>query len=109
VATPTQISTTVTFSGSQSAQAAAGETVTIVVTKPDGTTDTFTAATQADGTYSTSTTYAVAGSYSAVASAQADAQYTSWTSTPQAFTIPTTPPPPPVLTPRTGTLTVTVS
>jgi len=101
VATPTQISTTVTFNGSQSAQAAAGETVTIVVTKPDGTTDTFTATTQADGTYSASTTYAVAGSYSAVAAGPADAQFTSWQSLPSPFTL--------TLQARTGTLTAAVS
>ena len=94
---------TVTFNGTVSAQAAPGETVTIVVTKPDGSTDTFTATTVADGTYTASTTYAAAGSYSAVASGAADAKYTSWTSTPQAFTITQE------LIARTGTLTVTVS
>ena len=92
---------TVTFSGNQSAQAAAGETVTITGTKPDQTTDTWTAITLADGSYSKTASYTVAGNYSAVASAQADAQFTSWQSLPQPFTI--------TLQARTGTLTVAVS
>ncbi len=91
----------VTFAGSQSAQAAAGETVTVTVTKPDSTKDTLTATTDATGAYTVTKTYTVVGAYSAVASGAADAQYTSWTSTPQNFTI--------SLTNRTGTLTVTLA
>ena len=91
----------VTFAGTQTAQAAAGQTVTIIVTKPDATKDTLTATTDSTGAYTVTKTYTVAGAYSAVASGAADAQYTAWTSTPQAFTI--------SLTNRTGTLSVSLA
>jgi len=66
---------TIIFKGSVSAQVQAGETVTITVTKPDGTTDIFTATTMADKSWSVSKEYTVAGSYSAVAHVGEDAQY----------------------------------
>ena len=83
-----------------SAQVAAGETVTITVTKPDGT-ETLTATTLADKTYSVTKTYTVAGNYSAVAHQDADTQYSAWDAGPVTFTI--------ALTTRTGTLTVTLT
>jgi TusA-related sulfurtransferase len=91
----------VTFAGSQTAQVAAGETVTVTVTKPDATKDTLTATTDGSGNYSVTKTYTVAGSYSAIAAGAADAQYTAWTSNPFPFTI--------SLTNRTGTLIVTLA
>ena len=90
----------VIFAGSQTAQVAAGQTVTITVTKPDGTTDTLTAKTDSTGAYTVTKTYTAAGSYSAVAAGAADTQYTAWTSKPFPFTI--------SLTDRAGTLTVTL-
>lgn len=91
----------VTFSGSVSAQANAGETVTITVTKPDSTTETLTAQTLADRTYSVTKAYLVAGNYSAKAHGNEDSQYQAWDSTVASFLIP--------LSPRTGTLVVTVT
>ena len=49
--------TTVTFNGAVTAQVAAGEIVTITVTKPDATTDTLTAETLADKTFSVAKDY----------------------------------------------------
>lgn len=77
----------VTFSGTVSAQAASGETVTVTVTKPDTTKDTLNAKTDATGTYSVSQTYTVAGAYSATATVPADAQYAAATSPAVSFTI----------------------
>jgi hypothetical protein len=91
----------VTFSGTISAQAAVGETVTIIVTKPDGTKDTWTTPTNAVGAYSITETYTVAGSYSAVASVAADTEYAAATSPPVTFSI--------TLTNRTVTINVTLS
>lgn len=88
----------VKFSGLVSAQVATGETVTVTVTKPDLTTEVLTALTLADRTYSVTKTYTVAGSYSAKAHGNADAQYEAWDSSPVPFTV--------ALEPRTGTLVV---
>lgn len=77
----------VVFTGSVSAQASAGETVKISVTKPDGTTEVLTATTLADGSFSTSKDYAVAGNYSAVAHVDADATYMSVDSAKVTFTV----------------------
>ena len=91
---------TVTFSGSVSAQAVPGETVTITVTKPDGT-ETLTATTQADGTFSTTKEYTVPGNYTAVFHIDADAIYLAADAGPIPFVIP--------LQPRTLTVSVTVA
>lgn len=88
------------FSGTVSAQVAAGETVTLTVTKPDATKDTLTATTLVDKTYSVIKEYIVAGAYSVTAHGNADAQYGAWDAGPTAFTV--------SLETRTGTLTVTV-
>jgi hypothetical protein len=91
----------VTFSGSVSAQAASGETVTIIVTMPDTTKDTLTAITLADKSYTVTKQYSIAGSYSAQASGVADAMYSSWQSPVVPYTI--------SLSTRTGTLVVTLA
>ena len=65
----------VTFSGVVSAQTAPGETITVTVTKPDGTTDALAAQTDSTGAYTVTKTYTAAGAYSAVANVPADAQY----------------------------------
>lgn len=91
----------VIFSGNVSAQAQAGETVTITVTKPDSTTETLTALTLADRTYSVTKQYDVAGNYSAKAHGNEDAIYQAWDSAVVPFTI--------TLTARTGTLVVTLA
>ena len=88
-----------TFSGTVSAQAVAGETVTIIVTKPDKTTDTWTATTLADWSYSVTKPYIVAGNYSYTTSISADAGYTAASIT-GTFVVP--------LAARTITTTVTV-
>lgn len=90
----------VVFSGSVTAQVQTGETVTITVTKPDSTTETLTALTLADKTYSVTKQYAIAGSYSAKAHGDADVSYTEWNSGDVPFTI--------ALQTRTGTLVVTL-
>lgn len=91
----------VKFSGNVSAQAQAGETVTITVTKPDNTTETLTAQTLADKTYLVTKTYTIAGSYKAKAHGDEDSVYQAWDSTEVPFTI--------SLTSRTGTLVVTLA
>jgi hypothetical protein len=91
----------VTFSGSVSAQAVTGETVTITVTKPDASTETVTAVTLADRSYTVTKAYVIAGAYSAKAHGDADAIYASWDSNSVPFTI--------ALTARTGTLNVALS
>lgn len=87
----------VEFSGSVSAQATAGEVVTITVIKPDLTTETLNASTLADKTYSTTKTYSVAGAYKAKAHGDKDTQYSEWDSDEKTFTLSST-----------GTLVVTV-
>lgn len=77
---------TVNISGSVSAQAAPGETVTITITKPDLTKVTQTAATLADRTFA-STFTGPAGNYSVVFSIAADADYQAATSASVPFTI----------------------
>ena len=91
--------TTKTFSGKISAQTSTGETVTITVSKPDASKDTLTAATDAQGNYTTTKDYTVAGNYSAVASIPVDPTYTQATSPTVNFTI--------ALITRTLTLNVT--
>ncbi len=86
--------------GNVSAQATAGETVTITVTKPDNTTETLTALTLADKTYSTTKEYS-AGTYKAKAHGDDDAKYTAWDSVEKTFII--------ALEARTGTLDVTIA
>lgn len=89
-----------TFHGIVSAQNQAGETVTLTVTKPDGTTDVFTAMTLADKSYSVTRTYTVAGNYSVTAHVDADAQFNAANSTPYPFTV--------ALQDRTVTVNVTL-
>ena len=72
---------TVTFNGSVSAQAAAGETVTITVTDPSGNKTTLTATTNSTGAFTVAGTYAVAGNYTYSAAIPADADYQAATST----------------------------
>ena len=88
----------VTFSGVVSAQAESGETVTITITKPDGTTEQLTALTQVDGTFSTTKDYP-AGDYSALFHIDADGTYMAADIGPIPFTVP--------LQPRTITASVT--
>lgn len=88
----------VTFTGVVSAQAIAGETITVTVTKPDATTETVVATTLADRTYTVTKTYIIAGAYTSKAHGNADAIYSSWDSNSVPFTI--------TLTMRTGTLNV---
>ena len=90
-----------TFSGSVSAQEALGQIVTIIVTKPDGTTEELTTTTLADGTFSTAKEYTEPGNYSAVFHIDAGATYAAADSAPVPFTIP--------LQPRSITGTVTVA
>lgn len=88
----------VIFNGSISAQATVGETVTITVTRPDNTVDTWTTVTLADKTFTLTKEYLVAGNYNAKAHVDADAIYDVWDSSIVPFVI--------GLTPRTGTFTV---
>ena len=78
---------TVTFSGTVSAQAASGEAVTITVTKPGNTTETLTATTLADKTFSTTKDYLIAGSYITMFHIDADATYSAADAGPVSFTI----------------------
>jgi len=65
-----------TFKGSVSKQASSGETVTLVVTKPDGTKDTFTSTTNDVGAYSTTRAYVPSTTqYSVKVSIPADVEY----------------------------------
>ena len=92
----------VVFTGSVSAQAQAGETVTLTVTKPDATTDVFTTTTLADLTFTpVSRTYGIAGDYSVVAHVDADARYKATDSEVVPFTI--------ALEDRAITVNVTIS
>ena len=90
----------VTFSGVVSAQYAAGETVTIAVTKPDDTIDTLTATTDAQGAFSTEKDY-IAGDYSGTFHIDQDAKYQAADTSPIPFTV--------NLEPRTITANVVVA
>lgn len=84
------------------AQAAPGETVTITVTAPDGTTSTITAITDANGNYTSSlATFTVGGTYSFLGSIPADAKFKAAQAT-GTFTIT-------VLADRTLTVNVTLT
>lgn len=74
------------FKGAVQYQSQAGETVTITVNKPDGTTETFTATTLADKTYSV-VRELEAGNYNATANVPEDANYLSATSLPASFIV----------------------
>lgn len=77
---------TVNISGSVTKQSAAGELVTIVITKPDTTKVTVTANTLADLTYK-ATFAGPAGAYSLIASVAADGTYAAAASPSTPFTI----------------------
>ena len=68
--------TTVTFNGAVTAQVAAGEIVTLTVTKPDGTTDILTAQTLADKTFSAIKDY-LPGDYTVNVHIDPDTQYSA--------------------------------
>lgn len=70
----------ITFNGNVSLQDSANKTVTITVTKVDNSKDTFTATTNADGNFTVTRAYDIAGNYSAVASVEADTKYKAKTS-----------------------------
>lgn len=95
----------VIFSGSVSAQAQAGEIVTITVTKPDMTTEILMAGTLADKSYSVMKQYDITGDFSAKAHGDrvvvGNTEYSAWDTDDVLFTIAS------VL--RTGTLTVTLA
>lgn len=76
-----------TATGTVSAQAAAGETVTVTITKPDGTKVTQTATTSATGGF-TLTYTDNPGNYSSVFHIDADAGYVAADSSAIPFTIP---------------------
>lgn len=90
----------VKFDGTISAQAVAGEVVTITVTFPDLTTESFTTQTLADKTFTATRQYMIAGTYKAKAHMDSDAIYKAWDSSEITFTI--------GLSDRTGTFTVTI-
>ncbi len=73
----------VTLSGtvkeSASGKAISGKAVTMVITKPDSTTETLSAVTDADGSFS-ATYNAAPGNYTAKASTAEDAVYLAGTS-----------------------------
>ena len=67
---------TMTFAGQVSAQAQAGETVTITITKPDGNgTAIIQALTNPDGSYQTTLDLEYATGYTAIAHVDADSKY----------------------------------
>jgi len=76
----------VVFNGSVSAQVASGETVTLTVTKPDSTKDSWTTTTLADKTFTLTKPYP-AGNYSLVVHIDKDAEYTAADSTSVPFTV----------------------
>jgi len=76
----------ITFLGNVSDQASPGETVTIDVTKPDGTHATVTALTDAQGIFSASYDD-VPGTYSAIASIPADSTFQGATSNTVSFVV----------------------
>lgn len=90
----------VVFNGSVSAQAAAAETVTLKVTKPDATIENLTTTTLADKSFTFTKQYTVVGQYSIIAHVDADAQYKAADSPSVTFNI--------VLQDRTITVAVTV-
>lgn len=90
----------VTFQGSVSAQEKEGEVVTVIVTKPDGTTATVTTPTKADLTFGPVDYKDLPGDYRAKARIEADALYQAAESDELPFTIPKQP--------RTISLTVTL-
>jgi len=94
---------TINITGNVSAQAAAGETVTFTITKPDATVDTLTAVTLDDLSFAATTTYTDAGDYTIVAAVGADAAFLAATSAVVTFNVPT------VLAPRTITVTAAVA
>lgn len=96
--------TTVRFNGSVSAQEKAGETVTITVTQPDGSIQTLTALTDANGAYAMSMDYSAPGDYQARAHIDADAMYQAADSPVVPFKIAA-----PGLQPRTISLNIVVA
>lgn len=89
----------ITFTGTVSSQAAAGESVTITITKPNsGGTATVLATTSGSGSFSATYTDIAGVGYSAVASVAADSTYAAATSPSVSFII--------GLIARTVTLTV---
>ena len=80
----------VTFSGVVSAQAQPGEQVIITVKKPNGTSDTATAVTNASGAYLAPYSAATGTGYSAVATVAADAKYQAAKSPTVTFSVPVT-------------------
>jgi hypothetical protein len=78
----------VTFAGAVSGQAQSGEQVTITVKKPDHTTDTVTAATDASRAYSMPYSGAPGTGYNAVARIGADARYQAAASARVTFNLP---------------------
>lgn len=80
----------VTFSGVVSAQAQPGEQVIITVKKPNGTSDTATAVTNASGAYLAPYSAATGTGYSAVATVAADAKYQAAKNPPVTFSVPVT-------------------
>lgn len=97
--------TTFEFAGTISAQAQAGETVTITITKPDTTTEILTTQTLADMTYAVSKTYVEAGDYKAKAHGDkvetSNIEYSAWDSVEVPFTVKSA-------IERTGTLVVRI-
>lgn len=93
----------VTFNGEVSAQAQAGEPVTITVTKPNNTTEDILTQTLADKTYTTSKEYSEAGNYKATAHGgkvvSGNTEYSAWATPEVQFS----------LVARTGTLVVVVA
>jgi hypothetical protein len=79
--------TLMTFTGKASAQAAAGEQVTVKVTLPDLSTQNLVATTDAQGNYSTTKDYAPGAGYKGEATIPEDAQYLSATSPVVTFTV----------------------
>lgn len=90
----------VTFSGTVSAQASAGETVTIKVSQAGVVIDTLTTVTLADRTYSVTKQYN-AGTYTVQSHMDADAAYSAVDTTIVSFTV--------ALSSRTLTVSVTVA
>lgn len=78
--------TNVTFNGAVTAQVSGGEVVTITVTKPDGTTDTLTAQTLADKTFTATKDY-LPGDYTVKVHVDADTQYTAADSSVVSFNV----------------------
>jgi len=90
---------TVTFSGSVTAQATSGETVTLKVTKPDSIIENLYTVTKDDKTFTYTKSYAVQGQYSVVAHLDADSQYIAIDTSKVVFNVP--------LLSRTATVAVT--